>query len=58
MVLLACTERAGVVDQNWDRGAERAGKEGLPKVKGPLDAVAANSGMVTVMLPSGCSHKQ
>ena len=32
-----------MVDQNWDRGAERAGKEGLPKVKGPLDAVAANS---------------
>ena len=24
------------------RSAERAGKEGLPKVKGPLDAVAAN----------------
>ena len=31
-----------VVDQKWDRVPERAGKEGLPKVKGPLDAVAAN----------------
>ena len=33
---------AGVVDQNWDRDAERAGNEGLPEVKRPLDAVAAN----------------
>ena len=41
-VLLACAERAGVVDQNWDRGAERAGEDSLPEVKGPLDAVAAN----------------
>ena len=41
-MLLACAERAGVVDQNWDRDAERAGNEGLPEVKGPLDAVAAN----------------
>ena len=31
-----------MVDQNGDRGAERPGKESLPKVKGPLDAVAAN----------------
>ena len=41
-MLLACAERAGVVDQNWDRNAERAGHKGLPEVKGPLDAVAAN----------------
>ena len=41
-MLLACAERAGVVDQNWDRDAERAGEKGLPQVKGPLDAVAAN----------------
>ena len=31
-----------MVDQNWDRDAERAGKKTLPQVKGPLDAVAAN----------------
>jgi len=41
-VLLACAERAGVVDQNWDRDAKRAGEKSPPQVKGPLDAVAAN----------------
>ena len=41
-MLLACAERAGVVDQNWDRDAEGAGEKRLPQFQGPLDAVAAN----------------
>ena len=56
-MLLACAERAGVVDQNWDRDAEGAGEKRLPQFQGPLDAVAVRHNGRLMMTDSSVVRK-